>query len=342
MNRKKTSIHTITDVAKMAGVSTSTVSHVINKTRFVSEELVERVNRAINGLNYQPSALARSLRTKTSGTIGIVIPDNTNPFFAEVVRGIEDFYYEHGYSVFLCNSDGDPDKEYRHLKLLRDKSVDGLILVSSGDDRDSQELLNEGKIPNVIIDREVKTLHTDSVLIDNFHGGYEATSHLIKLGHRRIGCITGPSQVTPSGQRLNGYIKALDDNGISSDENLIITGDFKSQSGHIGLKQLMQNSPPPTAIFACNDLMAIGALAASREIGPEIPKQLSLVGFDDIALASLVVPKLTTVAQPKRDLGETGAKLLLQQITEDKKQESVIILKPNLIKRDSTAPPYLI
>jgi len=341
MSRRKSSIHTITDVAKMAGVSITTVSHVINKTRFVSEELVERVNAAIDGLNYQPSALARSLRTKTSGTIGIVIPDNTNPFFAEVVRGIEDFYFEHGYSVFLCNSDGDSDKEYHHLKLLREKNVDGLILVSAGDDRDSQELLEEGTIPSVIIDREVNNLHTDSVLIDNFRGGYEATLHLIELGHKRIGCITGPSQVTPSGQRLKGYVKALGDNGISFDENLIVTGDFKSQSGHKGLKQLMQNRPSPTAIFACNDLMAIGALAASREIGLEIPEQLSLIGFDDITLASMVVPKLTTVAQPKRDLGETGAKLLFQQITKDKKQEAVVLLQPNLVIRDSTAPPHL-
>lgn len=341
MSRRKSSIHTITDVAKMAGVSITTVSHVINKTRFVSEELVERVNAAIDGLNYQPSALARSLRTKTSGTIGIVIPDNTNPFFAEVVRGIEDFYFEHGYSVFLCNSDGDSDKEYHHLKLLREKNVDGLILVSAGDDRDSQELLEEGTIPSVIIDREVNNLHTDSVLIDNFRGGYEATLHLIELGHKRIGCITGPSQVTPSGQRLKGYVKALGDNGISFDENLIVTGDFKSQSGNKGLKQLMQNRPSPTAIFACNDLMAIGALAASREIGLEIPEQLSLIGFDDITLASMVVPKLTTVAQPKRDLGETGAKLLFQQITKDKKQEAVVLLQPNLVIRDSTAPPHL-
>jgi LacI family transcriptional regulator len=333
----KAHINTIRDVAETAGVSITTVSHVINKTRFVSEDLVQRVNEAIRELNYQPSGLARSLRTRASGTIGIVIPDNTNPFFAEVVRGIEDYCYEQGYSVFLCNSDGAPDREYNHLKMLREKGVEGLILVSAGDDQDSLELLGSGQIPNVIIDREVEISTTDAVLVDNFKGGYEATQYLIQLGHRRIGCITGPSQITPSGQRLKGYIQALLNNTLEVDENLIITGNFRSQSGSAGLLQLMKATSPPTAIFACNDLMAIGAMAAAREIGINIPEQVSIIGFDDIALASLVIPKLTTIAQPIRTLGETGAKLLLQRIRKETSSKSTIILDPVLVKRESTA-----
>ncbi len=337
MIRKISKISTIKDVAGKAGVSTTTVSHVINKTRFVSEDLIERVSDAIEKLNYRPSGLARSLRTKASGTIGIVIPDNTNPFFAEVVRGIEDYCYEQGYSVFLCNSDGAPDKEYHHLRLLREKGVDGLVLVSAGDDNDSLELLDGGEIPNVIIDREVESLNTDSVLIDNLRGGYEATRHLLELGHKRIGCITGPSQVTPSGMRLLGYTKALGELAIAVDEELIVCGDFRSQSGRDGLIRLMQVKKPPTAVFACNDIMAIGALAAAGELGIDVPGQLSLVGFDDIGLASLVIPKLTTIAQPKRQLGETGAQLLLRRIRKGERPKSTIVLEAPLVKRESSA-----
>ncbi len=332
-------ISTIKDVAEKAGVSTTTVSHVTNKTRFVSADLVKRVNDAIQELNYQPSALARSLRTKSSGTIGVIIPDNTNPFFAEVVRGIEDYCYTQGYSVFLCNSDGDPDKEYHYIRLLREKGVDGMALVSSGNDRDSLELLDRGKIPKVIIDREVESINTDSVLVDNLCGGYKATKHLLDLGHTRIGCITGPSQVTPSGQRLDGYAKALKEKGITFRQELIYAGNFKSQSGGDCLLQLMQTPAPPTAIFACNDIMAIGALAAARQLGIDVPNRLSLVGFDDIAMASMIVPSLSTIAQPKRELGETGATLLLQRIKSGIQQQSTIVLEPVLIQRDSAVPP---
>ena len=160
-------IATIKDVANMAGVSTTTVSHVINKTRFVSEDLIERVTSAITELNYQPYGLARSLRKKQSGTIGIVIPENTNPFFAEVVRGIEDTCFEHGYSVFLCNSDGEPAKERNYLQLLIEKGVDGLVLVSTGDDEEAMQLLENREIPKVIVDREISGLHMDSVLVDH-------------------------------------------------------------------------------------------------------------------------------------------------------------------------------
>lgn len=336
---KGSKISTIRDVAEKAGVSTTTVSHVVNKTRFVSEALSRRVVHAIKELNYQPFGLARSLRTKASGTIGIVIPDNTNPFFAEVVRGIEDYCYEHGYSVFLCNSDGAPDREYHYLRLLMEKGVDGLVLVSAGDDRDSLELLEGRKIPKVIIDREVESINTDSVLIDNLQGGYDAANHLLDLGHTRIGCIAGPSQVTPSGQRLQGFARALREKSVIVDEEIIVAGDFRSQSGSEGLIHLMQTREPPTAVFACNDMMAIGAMSAARELGIEVPGRLSLVGFDDIALASLVIPKLTTIAQPKRELGEAGAKLLLRRIREGDRKESSIILRPALVERESCAPP---
>ena len=328
---------TIHDVAKEAGVSITTVSHVINKTRFVSDELVGRVNSAIRKLHYQPSNLARGLRTKSSGAIGIVIPDSTNPFFAEVVRGIEDHCYEEGYSAFLCNSDGDTEKEYCYLQILREKSVDGIVLVSSGDNKDSHDLLGKSNIPYVIIDREVPFLKADSVLIDNYKGGYDATSHLINLGHRSIGCIAGPSQVTPSWQRRQGYSRALRDNGLPVEESLIVQGDFRGDSGRDGMHRFLEMKSPPTAIFACNDIMAIGAMAEARRQGIAIPDQISIIGFDDIALASLVVPQLTTIAQPKKLLGETGAKLLLRRLRQEDMDKEDIVLQPELIIRNSTA-----
>jgi LacI family transcriptional regulator len=328
-------ITTIKDVAKIAGVSTTTVSHVINKTRFVSENLSERVTHAITELNYQPYGLARSLRKKQSGTIGIVIPDNANPFFAEVVRGVEDKCFKSGYSVFLCNSDGEPAKERNYLKLLMEKGVDGLVLVSIGDDRETMELLENREIPKVIVDREISGLHMDSVLVDNQQGGYEAARFLIELGHQKIGCIMGPSNVTPSGQRVKGFKKALKENGLFLDESMITKGDFKSRGGYEGLKTLMQGNVVPTAIFISNDMMAIGALNAARELGVNVPERLSLVGFDDIALASLIIPNLTTVAQPKYELGETGAELLLKRINDRDRPESRIVLKTRLVKRET-------
>lgn len=334
---RKTSISTIRDVAERAEVSVTTVSHVINKTRFVSEDLIQRVNEAIVALNYQPSRLARSLRTKTSGTIGVVIPDNTNPFFAEVVRGIEDHCYQQGYSVFLCNSDGDSEKEYNYIKLLREKGVDGMVLVSTGNKSDSLELLDQGQIPKVIIDRELESIDSDSVLVDNLDGGYKATRHLLELGHLRIGCITGSSQITPSAERLEGYAKALKEQGIAIESSLIVTGDFKSQSGGECFVNLMMQPDPPTAVFVCNDLMAFGALSAARQLNVRVPDQLSIVGFDDVAMASMMIPSLTTIAQPKRELGETGATLLLKRIKERDSEQSTIVLQPMLVERESSA-----
>ena len=331
-------IATIKDVARIAGVSTTTVSHVLNKTRFVSEALLERVNHAIAELNYQPYGLARSLRKKLSGAIGIVIPDNANPFFAEVVRGIEDKCFENGYSVFLCNSDGEPLKERNYLNLLIEKGVDGLVLVSTGDDREEMQLLENREIPKVIVDREISSLHMDTVLVDNQEGGYNAAKFLTELGHRKIGCIAGPSNVTPSGQRIKGFKKALEDRGLILDESMIATGDFKSQGGYEGFKKLVHGNVVPTAIFVCNDMMAIGALNAAHELGMNVPKQLSLVGFDDIALASLIIPNLTTIAQPTYELGEAGAKLLLKRIKDKNRPESRIVLKTQLIRRDTCGP----
>ncbi len=315
----------------------TTVSHVLNETRFVSEELRCRVLRAIEELNYQPSGVARSLRRKRTHTIGMIIPDNTNPFFAEVARGIEDASFELGYNVILCNSDGNLEKEMDYLGLLIEKRVDGLVFVSAGSNPAAIEMLSAQKIVGVIVDREISGLAMDSVLTDNKRGGYQATRYLLDLGHRRIACITGPSQLTPSAERVTGYRDALQEAGIPVDENLILAGDFQSQSGYQGMHTLLRLSPPPTAVFVCNDLMAIGALCAAHEAGLHVPQQLSIIGFDDIALASFTTPRLTTIAQPKYEMGLMAAEMLVERIKNKELPPRRRLLATELIVRDSCA-----
>ncbi len=330
-------IATIRDVAERAGVSVTTVSHVINDTRFVSEELRGRVLRAIEELNYQPSGVARSLRRKRTHTIGMIIPDNTNPFFAEVARGIEDASFELGYNVILCNSDGDLEKEMDYLGLLIEKRVDGLVFVSAGSNQATIEMLSTQEVPVVIVDRDISELAMDSVLTDNRRGGYQATHYLLTLGHRRIACITGPSQLTPSAERVTGYRNALEEAGVAVDDLLILAGDFQSQSGHEAMRSLLTLSSPPTAVFVCNDLMAIGALCAAHEAGLRVPQQLSIVGFDDIALASFTTPRLTTVAQPKYEMGLLAAEMLAERIKHKDLSPRRRFLDVELIIRDSCA-----
>lgn len=332
---------TMKDVALQAGVSTTTVSHIINDTRHVSEELRQRVSDAIAALNYQPHGPARSLRTKQTRTIGMIIPDNSNPFFAEVARSVEDAAFENNYSVILCNSDGSVEKELNYVRLLIEKGVDGLAFISAGRDPQSIEMLVRQSIPWVVADREIPgadvDVAVDEVLVENLAGGFKATEYLISLGHKRIGCIAGPFQLTPSAQRLMGYKQALQGAGFTVDPDLIIQGDFHNRSGYENCRTLTALSDPPTAIFACNDLMAIGALKAAHDLGLSIPQQLSIVGFDDIAWSSFSIPRLTTIAQPKQEMGRLLTALLVERIKDDQLTHRRMTLPVKLIMRDSCA-----
>jgi LacI family transcriptional regulator len=330
---------TILDVAERAGVSPSTVSHVLNKTRHVSEKTRARVLQAVDELNYRPNILARSLRRRETHTLGILIPDNTNPFFAEMVRGIEDTVFDEGYTVLLGNSDGEPDKELRYLDLFVNKQVDGVVLVAAAMKSDeTMDVLSDPSVATVIVDREIELERMDMVLADNLEGGYAATRHLLELGHRRIGCIAGPSQVTPSAERVIGYHKALEEWEITPDPALVIPGDFRHASGLRAAKHLLALSEPPTAIFACNDMMALGVLSAANELEISVPDELSLIGFDDIALDELVVPRLTTICQPAYEMGCRAATLLLERLQDPDRAVERQVLETYLVKRDSTAP----
>lgn len=333
--RRKT-IPTIREVAEHANVSITTVSHVINKTRFVSDELRERVISAMIDLDYQPNMLARSLRRGKTHTIGMIIPNGVNPFFAEVARGIEDTGFGQKYSVIICNSDGDLDKELLYTNVLTEKQVDGIIFVAAGVSTEHINVLQERKVPVVIVDRQIPDVSVDSVLSDNACGGWLATSHLIKLGHRRIGCIMGPSDLTPSAERVNGYRKALKNIGVVIDETLILKGNFDYQSGYQMARKLLQLRDTPSAIFACNDLMAVGVICAASEIGLEVPRDVSVVGFDDVSLASFTHPPLTTIAQPKYEMGVLATEMLIQRILSSEIPLRNELLDTKLVIRKST------
>jgi LacI family transcriptional regulator len=305
---------TIKDVAVRAEVSITTVSHVINKTRFVSDELSERVFAAMRELDYQPNILARSLRSGRTKTIGLVIPDISNLFFAEISRKIEDKGFEFGYNVILCNTDEDILKEQRYINVLISKKVDGIIFFSTGGSSGITKNLIESDLPLVVADRETLDIDADVVLIDNEKGGYDATKYLTSLNHKRIACISGPSPITPSAQRVEGYKKALFEANIPFDSSLLRMSNFRFEGGENEMQDLMNLSDPPTAVFVCNDMMALGAILAIKKNGKSVPDDISIIGFDNTPLSNFIFPPLTTVSQPIKEMSDLIVELLIEKI----------------------------
>lgn len=325
---------TIKDVARTAGVSYTTVSHVLNQTRPVSADARARVLAAVESLAYVPSALARSLKSKTTGSIGLIIPNNTNPYFSEVARGIEDSCYAAGYSVILCNSDDDPAKQRDYLNVLLTKRCDGLIVATLA--QTDGELLRKMKVPTVLLDRAPKDMAIDLVAVDNVAGGGLAAAHLLSLGRRRIACIGGPQDIAISRERIGGLRQTLLAAGVELPDTLLAYSDFTSAGGYLAAYNLLAMPQAPDAIFCCNDLMAIGALRAAAECGVAVPEALAVVGFDDIDLAQFVHPTLTSVAQNTRRLGQLTAECLLQRIAAPDRPLQRISIAPELHIRDST------
>ncbi|ONN65741.1 LacI family DNA-binding transcriptional regulator [Herbaspirillum sp. VT-16-41] len=330
---------TIKDVARLAGVSYTTVSHVLNQTRPVSPEAKERVLAAVKELDYVPSALARSLRSKVTGSIGLIIPNNTNPYFSELARGIEDHCYGAGYSVILCNSDDDPAKQRDYLLVLQTKRCDGLILATLN----QSDLNPAGKldIPTVLLDRAPRELDIDLVSTDNALGGSLAARHLLDLKRRHVACIAGPEGLDLSDERVQGFRQTLEEGGGKLAPSDLLHADFSGIGGYQAAMRLLQERPTdarPDAIFCCNDMMAIGVLRAAGELQIEVPGQLSVVGFDDIELAQFVHPPLTTVAQNTRRLGNLTAQFLLERIADPDLPARRETVAPQLQLRGSTAP----
>ena len=332
---------TMKDVAQAAGVSVTTVSHVINETRYVSKDLRARVLQAMEELSYHPNILARSLRQGITHTIGLIVPDNSNPFFAEIARVAETVGFENDYSVILCNSDKNVERESAYINVLIAKQVDGVIFIAAGSEQQHLRELAAQGIPVVVADREVPQELADVVLVNHEQGGYDATRHLITSGHRRIACIAGPSPLTPSADRVRGYRRALREAGIPIEEELMVRCTESYLGGETAMAQLLRLDELPTAVFTYNDVTAIGALRAIRNAGLQVPEDLSIVGFDDIPLASAVVPALTTVAQPIADLATVATELLIARIQHSAEfaPGQRIVLDTNLVVRESSAPP---
>ena len=251
------------DVAALAGVSFTTVSHVVNNSRPVSAALRAKVEAAIGQLHYVPSGVARSLKVRATSTIGLLVPNNSNPYFAELARGIEDHCERNGYCVFLCNSDDDPDKQRKYLRVLLEKRIDGMIVTSAGGDAVLSRGLAAARVPVVIVDRGVKNVLVDLVQIDHEAGAYMATRHLLELGHRTIGCISGPTAMPVSVMRVRGHHRALAEAGIDQGSQGLIESDFSNQGGYEAALRLF-DTLRPSAIFAGNDMMGIGVLRGRR------------------------------------------------------------------------------
>ena len=334
--RRSSVMTTIIEVAKLAEVSVTTVSHVINETRFVAPETRARVLQAMQELGYRPNSLARSLRVGSTLTLGLILPDSANPYFAEIGREIEAAAFNSGFNVILCNSEGDDIKEKHYISVLTNRQVDGIIFVSAGGNSDVVERLIATQRPFVVVDRDLPDAPADTVLVDNYQGAYLATRFLLELGHRRIACISGPLAVSSSSRRVNGYRQALEEFHVPYDAALVIPGDFHAQAGYEAVNALLHIPQPPSAFFACNDLMGYGALKALHEAGKRIPQEAMVIGFDDIELSSFVYPSLTTVHQPKDLIGRRTVEILIERIHDHTRPFVKEVIPVTLKIREST------
>lgn len=327
---------TIKDIAQEAGVSVTTVSRVLNDKPDVSTTTKKKIKKVIDKLGYNPNGIARGLVLKKTNTIGLIIPDISNPYFPEVARGIEDNAKKEGYSVIFCNTDNNKQAEIEAIELLKSKRVDGIILSLSISNKSQLEKLENDKIPVVQIDRNIPGSKISSVLINNFLSAYKATMYLIKLGHTKIAHITGEMETNTARERLFGYKKALQEAEIEYRVEWVLQGDYSKESGFQQTNELLLMKEKPTAIFAANDLMALGAYEASFHYRLNIPDDISIIGHDNIDMAELIRPGLTTIAQPKYKLGELATQILIDEIEGRSNERQEIILNPELIIRKST------
>jgi len=325
----------IYDVARESGVSVFTVSAVVNNKSHVGKGLRERVEAAIRKLNYRPNLIARSLANQRTHTIGMIVPDIGNPFFPLVVRGAEDAAQKHGYNLLLCNSDDSLDKEEKAIELLLSKRVDGILLTkAAGDFRPPlRQMIKEVDIPFVLVMRTYPKLTKDAVITDDYHGAYEAVSHLARAGRKRIGLISGPLRVSNAKERWQGFHDALKAEGLPYEEDLVIEGDYRLESGFRAGHSLL--SRRPDGIYVANHLMTIGLLQAAEEMGLRCPEDFGLVSFDDYPWLGIFRPRLTTVELPKHQLGTEAAELLIQRITGDGSKAVLRKLQPELRIRES-------
>nr|WP_276551449.1 ribose operon transcriptional repressor RbsR [Erwinia mallotivora] len=326
------------DVARLAGVSTSTVSHVINNNRFVSDAVREKINAAITQLNYAPSALARSLKLNQTRTIGMLLTASSNPFYSEVVRGVERSCYERGYSLVLCNTEGDEDRLHRSLETLLQKRVDGLLIMCTESHIPPAEVLSRyPSIPSVMMDWSPFDGGSDIIQDNSLLGGEMATRYLISRGYRRIACIAGPQDKTPARLRLEGFQQAMKTAGLPILPGYVVSGDFEFEGGYHAMNELLALNPLPQAVFTSNDAMAVGVYHALYQAGLVVGQNMAVMGYDDIELARYMTPPLTTIHQPKDELGELAIDTLIHRLNEPGGSQQLLVLTPELIERGSVA-----
>lgn len=327
---------TISDVAKRAGVSTMTVSRVIHHAGYVNQHTRERVEKAILELGYVPNALARSLRFKQTGTIALILTDITNPFFTTIARCVEDTASAQGFSVMFCNTDESEREEIEYINVLLQKQVDGVLLVPASVSTTSVDLLQHHSVPVVVLDRHIPEAQVDIVRCDSAQGAVLLTDHLLALGHRRIALLNGPAHISTSMDRVSGYHQVLSEAGLTG---IVYNGDFTQPSGYQMAQAALGLSPRPTALFAANNFIAIGAYHAIRDAEMHIPEDISLVAFDDLPATFVLDPFLTAAAQPAYEMGRRAAELLLARLSGNGPSgPQEIVLPTELIIRKSSGP----
>jgi LacI family transcriptional regulator len=327
---------TIADVAERAGVSKTTVSHVLSGKRPVAPATRERIEQVIEELGFRPNALARSLRMQRTQIVALILPDITNPYYPILARGLQDAMVEEGYHAFLCNTDGDKDQEAAFIADAVQRKVDGIVLASLYSRTQDVDAYIKNGIIFVSLSSAIEHPEVDRVSSDNEQGAIYATRYLLERGHRRIGMIGSSLEQHPSSTRLAGYRRALEEAHIPFETVLFAQGDFTRAGGARAMCKLIEQAERPTAVFCANDLMAIGAMDAAHELGMRIPDDIAIVGYDDIEAASLVSPKLTTVLNPAYEKGKAAGQLLLERVQGKYKGPGRrVFIPPKFIKRES-------
>ncbi|WP_248928402.1 LacI family DNA-binding transcriptional regulator [Paenibacillus hamazuiensis] len=326
---------TIYDIAKAAGVSTATVSKVINNTGKISEKTRKKILELMDELNYQPSVLASAMKGKFTYQVALLIPDMDNPIYSQYLKHIEARGQELGFSIVMCNTDYNPEKEERHIALLRQKRVDGFIVASKFENEELLQKLLWDNVPVVLFAHERPEIVTDSVTVDDFLGGFIATEHLISQGHQRIGVVAMDS--ISCQDRIRGYKSALQKAGITADEELIVFGGPKLADAEQTATSLLDLKKRPTAVFGCNDVMAIGVMQAAKKRHISIPGELSVIGFDNTELCSIVTPELSSVAMPVHELGRKAIEVLVNKIEKSDDVKQRIRMLPELVLRESVS-----
>ncbi|MDX6154183.1 LacI family DNA-binding transcriptional regulator [Marinococcus sp. PL1-022] len=328
---------TIYDIAERAEVSIATVSKVINNKGKIGEKTKQRVLAIMDELDYQPSTVASALTGKQTNTIGLLVPDIANSFFAELARSVEDTGHAGGFNVVICNTDNNPEKEIQYLWWLNQKRVDGIILGTGIQNTKALQDFMKQNIPLALVARDASAIDVDTVLVDDHRGGYEATKHLLQAGHTRIAFVVGEMNNSSDTERLKGFYEAYDEYGVSREEAVLVKDNHSIDDAKKSMLEALQNDPGITAVFALNDFLAIGCIQAGKEAGRQVPEDLSVVGFDDTFIATLSDPPLTTVAQPILEMGRLVTQMLVDRIGGKNETTRTVILNPELHVRKTTA-----